>query len=340
MPLTRESILLHITSFEEFYNPYLGSDKLDFSIGPYTTEIHSYTRDDVLKLDPKFSRAVTNPQLIGKFDSENIITVALDLDETLITSCSKQDKLYIRPHTYTLLRNLKRIKSAYNGCGIELILWSRGAKLHVDYVLSIIDPYQELFDHVIAYEHDSSWSETKPLLDLPGRDEGTIIIVDDNPIVIHANTQKSIGLDKTVVSKNPSAQDHTLIKVLQVITRAFTIAASPCKYDPTSRLKDAVLYSNLPTHASFAHHVMSHPLLTLSTIFYNKKVLHLNSLTFLKDDCCVAKMQAYRKLIEVKKEPTAYCTKPVRMSQTSSGSSSTDDESTISAAESDACMKP
>ena len=124
-------------------------------------------------------------------------TLVLDLDETLVYLqkdfnllnnnyiITKSPTLIFRPG---LLEFLQKMKSIY-----ELILFSFGRKQYVDYILSIIEKKEKIFEYVLYREHASyEKGDYVKNLSLLGRDLKKVIIIDDFPNVF--KLQKNNGI--------------------------------------------------------------------------------------------------------------------------------------------------
>ena len=123
-------------------------------------------------------------------------TLVLDLDETLVYfqkdnifssnyNLNKSGTLIFRPG---LLEFLNKMKPLY-----ELVLFSFGTKEYVDYILSIIEKKEKIFEYVLYRQHATyEKGDYVKNLSLLGRDLKKIIIVDDIPHVF--KLQKNNGI--------------------------------------------------------------------------------------------------------------------------------------------------
>lgn len=135
------------------------------------------------KSRPDLSNHFFDPRRIPSRKSYYCLTVAFDLDQTLVSAEGIEDedendpltKLVIRPHAAEALKALRRHE------GVEFIVWTAGIKEHAK---RVVYSFPEMhFDYVIS--RDPSWyDEDTPtknlnLLASSSRPLSTVILVDD-----------------------------------------------------------------------------------------------------------------------------------------------------------------
>jgi hypothetical protein len=173
------------------------------------------------------SRAVEDPALVPPPKESVKITIVFDLDETLISAAmTGGGVIFIRPQARKILAILR-----LHCPDIEIIVWSAGEKLHVDWCLDILDPDKNLIDYAVA--RGSAWFSDLPvkkdLRKLQGRDMKKIIIVDDSPQAALLNPDNALIIPPYAPSGGLTRSDTALLSVFRVIYRSYNmlVAAPP-----------------------------------------------------------------------------------------------------------------
>lgn len=142
------------------------------------------------------SRCIGNPRDIPERPPHFLLTVVIDLDETLMTLTQCESFVVIRRGALNLIHQLSTLRmpvshpesteetlriqeDAPRAC--EVIIWSAGAKEHVDRCVGLIDPAENLIDYVIC--RDASWynfgdNVNKDISLLRGRGSSAILVDD------------------------------------------------------------------------------------------------------------------------------------------------------------------
>ena len=201
---------------KKFFELYLDKSKENESLIPYdniiiknnnsnlfnnnnyykNNEINNYNYNKyILNAQKNYNNTKLNEYYLPPIKSQYKYTLVLDLDETLVyfqkennsfnTSYNNNPILMLRPG---LLDFLYKMKPLY-----ELVLFSFGTKEYVDYILSIIEKKEKIFEYVLYRQHATYEKGVYVKnLSLLGRDLKRIIIVDNIPHVF--KLQKSNGI--------------------------------------------------------------------------------------------------------------------------------------------------
>lgn len=159
------------------------------------------------------NRCINDPCIVGKIPREEtkIATVVFDLDETLVTYYNNY--IYVRPYARVLLSLLKE-----NFPNLELIVWSAAAKSHVNFVVELLDPDNNIFSHCIC--RSSPQQEAIPDKNISLLNRTNIIIIDDLIYAGVSNGLQAIILPKFLPYYPQAKKDTTILYVLQIIGRA------------------------------------------------------------------------------------------------------------------------
>ena len=143
-------------------------------------------------------------------------TLVLDLDETLIyfqkyslnsNYNNNKNTLILRPGLYDFLYKMKPL--------YELVLFSFGTKDYVDYILSIIEKKEKIFEYVLYREHATyEKGDYVKNLALLGRDLKKTIIVDDIPRVFKLQKNNGINIKPFY---GDVVDDRNTLKLLGII---------------------------------------------------------------------------------------------------------------------------
>lgn len=219
---------------------------------PLNESIESFKFDTTSQI--KY-RCVDNPDLIPPRSKSYLVTIVLDVDETLINA--RTGIYYLRPYVKQFLIEIRK------NFPIELILWSFGNTNHVNRVLTIIDPDQKLIDFAIGA--GESWQ--KKLLKRLKRDK--IIIIDDSIEVSANNPLNSILIYPFNININ-SKYDSAFYDLLQVIVRA-TKLVDKCLNGEEYDVGIPKQIINLEYHCQFVKFVHNHPYLIQYNYQYRRR---------------------------------------------------------------------
>jgi NLI interacting factor-like phosphatase len=171
-------------------------------------------------------RSIPQPEIVPR-RNEGVLTVVLDLDDTLI--CVRNGSMYVRPHARDFLTYLSTVLDHKGRRAIEIVVWSAGDRGHVDRAVHLLDPDFTLIHHAICR---GPWMDAIPVLknlsmlsfkdvarDWGGR-KGSCVLVDDNPHASVCNGHAALIIPNFQPEHPAAPADTTLLYVLQVLVRA------------------------------------------------------------------------------------------------------------------------
>ena len=192
---------------KKFFELYLYKSKENEALMPFD---NLYIKNNLYSINSNNNYNIKNEICNSNYNSLNLnqyylppikpyykYTLVLDLDETLVYF-QKDINLYnnnyasninpiliLRPGLFEFLNKMKPL--------YELVLFSFGTKEYVDYILSIIEKKEKIFEYVLYRQHATyEKGDYIKNLSLLGRDLKRIIIVDDIPHVF--KLQKNNGI--------------------------------------------------------------------------------------------------------------------------------------------------
>ncbi|SCU66410.1 TFIIF-stimulated CTD phosphatase, putative [Trypanosoma equiperdum] len=182
-----------------------------------SAERHRAEESDEEKPDP-VARTLFQNFLLQEYDaldSRPVLTVVLDLDETLVSNRdSGATGAILRPYCLHMLNALRHMQ------GLEVVLWTASTKETAAPVIRQLSQSGPVFDDVIC--RNSSWF-TEPLhtkdLRLLGRDMSRVIIFDNSTACCKLNPRNAVIVDDFRGVRNTS--DAALVNVYYIIERSF-----------------------------------------------------------------------------------------------------------------------
>lgn len=172
-------------------------------------------------------RVFENPEDVPPRDSSKYFsTIIFDLDETLVHA--KEDEgYYIRPFARFILEFLRSKLT-----DVEVIVWSAGARCHVECCLALLDPASQIFKYAVCRgdwmsEKSRETKTYKKISHLKGRCERTTLIFDDSYSVSASNPGNVIVVPRFEPSNKKVHNFHldtTLYYSTQMIGRFYVLS--------------------------------------------------------------------------------------------------------------------
>eukprot|EP00760_Papus_ankaliazontas_P035672 PhM_4_TR796/c0_g1_i1/m.86613 len=158
-----------------------------------TAPQHVKARTRLMNQSPDADALIHNPYQQNNNNTSNnksnnvVLTLVLDLDETLVSSRGHGGITHLRPGAAPFLRFVRDV------LGCELVLWTAGEEGHAMRMLRLLDPSHDIFDHVVfRHERWCSGPRGRKDLSLLGRDLATTLIVENTPDCVRGHEGNAI----------------------------------------------------------------------------------------------------------------------------------------------------
>jgi hypothetical protein len=155
------------------------------------------------------------PNLLRPIDAtwQPVLTVVLDLDETLVSNRRLDlPQAILRPWSLEVLRALRQL------AGVEIVLWTASTDDVALPVVEQLSVHGPIFDDVIV-RHPSWFTEPVHTKDLRllGRHMDRVVIFDNAPNCIKLHSPNSVLIDDFTGQVDPF--DHSLVNLFRIVQR-------------------------------------------------------------------------------------------------------------------------